>query len=251
MTATSTLCQEPSTRLHNAIGVIGRVLVSVALVLILLNTPAVPFADMVVFFLPPQPGQHQRAARAPRSVALSPMASKIPKSMAVTWFRASAEQEPVVIFSCILGGLGEGAPFSLSRPHPTPPQEPYSSDLLPASTPRPGAQASSIPPKAPRTQRPCALCLRAAHTCTCDMRHICTSQMHFPDAHLPPLQVFPDAIPAPPCCSPSSSRPKPHPFLARLRYAVLLRRRRPQRRRGQHLVRVRRPHAAGLGQGSG
>ena len=201
---------------------------------------------MVVFFLPPQPGQHQRAARAPRSVALSPMASKIPKSMAVTWFRASAEQEPVVIFSCILGGLGEGAPFSLSRPHPTPPQEPYSSDLLPASTPPPRSPSLSPTQSAPHSKA-----LRPLFEGGTHMRHICTSQMHFPDAHLPPLQVFPDAIPAPPCCSPSSSRPKPHPFLARLRYAVLLRRRRPQRRRGQHLVRVRRPHAAGLGQGSG
>lgn len=29
----------------------------------------------------------------------------------MTWFRASAEQEPVVIFSCVLGGLGFVMPF--------------------------------------------------------------------------------------------------------------------------------------------
>ena len=192
MTATSTLCQEPSTRLHNAIGVIGRVLVSVALVLILLNPRGHPFRDMVVFFLPPQPGQHQRAARAPRSVALSPMASKIPKSMAVTWFRASAEQEPVVIFSCILGGLGEGAPFSLSRPHPTPPQEPYSSDLLPASTPPlPGAQASSSPTQsAPHSKALRPLFEGGTHM---HMRH--AAHLHFPDA-------LPRCTPAPPASLP-------------------------------------------------
>ena len=137
------------------------------------------------FFLPPQPGQ--QAARAPRSVALSPMASKIPKSMAVTWFRASAEQEPVVIFSCILGGLGEGAPFSLSRPHPTPPQEPYSSDLLPASTPPPRSPSLSPTQSAPHSKALRPLFEGGTHM---HMQH--AAHLHFPDA-LPRCTPAPSA----------------------------------------------------------
>ena len=36
------------------------------------------------------------------------------RAMSWVWFRASAEQEPVVLFSCVLGGLGEG---HLARTH--------------------------------------------------------------------------------------------------------------------------------------
>ena len=155
-----------------------------------------PGDAVVVFFLPPQPGQHQRAARAPRSVALSPMASKIPKSMAVTWFRASAEQEPVVIFSCILGGLGEGAPFSLSRPHPTPPQEPYSSDLLPASTPPPRSPSLSPTQSAPHSKALRPLFEGGTHMhmhMHMHMQH--AAHLHFPDA-------LPRCTPAPPASLP-------------------------------------------------
>ena len=174
------------------------------------------------------------------------MASKIPKStqgMAMTWFRASAEQEPVVIFSCVLGGLGEAPLSCCPTLHPTPPQEPCASDLLPASTPSLFHRPAQSPPQS-KAIRPL---FEAAHSAA----HICTSQMQYPrppGTPAPPLPP-PPSPPPPPCLHPLAPRTPP-PFLARLRYAVPLRRRRPQCRGGQHIVRVRPPpHAAGLGQG--
>ena len=105
------------------------------------------------------------------------MASKIAKQgMAMTYIRSSAEQEPVVVFSCILGGLGEGARFLLSSPHPTPPREPCASGFLPAST-TPESSLSTAQPKAPRAQRLSVLCLRAAHSAC----------LQLPVAYPPPL----------------------------------------------------------------
>ena len=86
------------------------------------------------------------------------MASKVParlNSSMMTYFRASCEQEPVVMFSCVLGGIGEAAPFSLFHPHQH--QHKWHAPALPASTPR-GPSLFQSTTKAPRTQSLPALC---------------------------------------------------------------------------------------------
>jgi hypothetical protein len=144
---------------------------------------------------PPPAQAARRRATGPRRRVWSQMASKIPKStqgMAMTWFRASAEQEPVVIFSCVLGGLGEAPLSCCPTLHPTPPQEPCASDLLPASTPSLFHRPAQSPPQS-KAIRPL---FEAAHSAA----HICTSQMQYPR---------PPCTPAPPLPPPPSSPPPP------------------------------------------